>query len=241
MNLKFRKTKTPTQRRFHIRIHCLYYLVLFAGITQCLNACITSKYPSKETSSVSSNLGSSNILNSERIKKKFGSYGINILQSDSTIRITDLYSVDRGIKTTRTVAFVFYPKDLNPSYAVEHNIIVNGGSIGQVFKKYDWKIEKMHLYFGEVPPTNELNMVYSLMGEIGPSELSIYIYQFVIKKHRIEHYYATIAEIYHPDYLNVEAIKGIYGSAFDNYSHKPSLVNDILEQVTYIMEIVNSK
>ena len=42
------------------------------------------------------------ILNSERIEQTFGSYGIDVVFSDSSLRISNLYSMESGAPVTRS-------------------------------------------------------------------------------------------------------------------------------------------
>lgn len=48
------------------------------------------------------------------------------------------------------------------------------------------------------------------MGNIEPSSLAIYIYNFYIQKDEKKFAYASIAEIYHPDYLTEENLQQMY-------------------------------
>src|SRR5690606_34722880 len=57
------------------------------------------------------------LLNSERIERRFGSYGIDVLQSDGRYRVSNLYSVHDGAKICRTFAVVAYPARPDSRYA----------------------------------------------------------------------------------------------------------------------------
>src|SRR5690606_38259117 len=96
------------------------------------------------------------LLNSERIERRFGSYGIDVLESGGRYRVSNLYSVHDGAKVGRTYAVVAYPARIDPSIRAEHEEILAGGSIGAVFARNGWTVEKTHLYFGELPATTKV-------------------------------------------------------------------------------------
>jgi hypothetical protein len=158
------------------------------------------------------------LLNSERIKKKFGSYGIEVLKTSPSLRISNLYSLSEGQKITRTFAVVQYPQTINPAYSREHQIIANGGSIGQVFKEANWNITKRNLFFGSLAATPDYKKVYDLMGLKTPHELAVRIYQFQISKNELSYAYATIIEVHHPFYLSFNDLTRINTDAINYFS-----------------------
>lgn len=174
-----------------------------------------------------------NLLNSERIEKKFGGYGIDVLYNSAKLRVSNLYD---GKHITRTLAIVDYPKAIDSAFAKEHQIIVQGGSIGSVFKEQGWKIEKKNVFLGELPPSADWNKLYELMGNIPPSKLSIWIYVFYIRKDDKVFPYATISEIYHPDYLSLADLKCINKES-DAYLKRTRVVTHELRKVTKLMRL----
>ncbi|MGR8934009.1 MAG: hypothetical protein ACU837_06405 [Gammaproteobacteria bacterium] len=171
------------------------------------------------------------LLNSERIKLKFGSYGIDVLKKDEKTRLSSLYSIEDGKKITRTFAVVLYPELLAPSLLKEHRQIVAGQSLGEVFKRNGWRINKKHLYFGEIQATSDLEQVYSLMGGISPSKLPVHIYEFLVDKGGTPVRYATIAEIHHPAYLSLYDLKAVYTQEFEQRRLTNRNVRILLEKV----------
>ena len=57
----------------------------------------------------------STTLNSERIARKFGSYGIEVIESTNNNRVTSLYSEDPAGPTSRTFAVVELPTRIDTS------------------------------------------------------------------------------------------------------------------------------
>jgi hypothetical protein len=173
------------------------------------------------------------LLNSERIEKKFGGYGIDVLYNSKQLRVSNLYD---GKKITRTLAVVDYPETIDSSFSKEHQAIVNGGSIGSVFKAHGWKIEKKNIFLGELPASGNYSQLYKLMGNIAPSKLSIWMYVFYIQKDGKGYPYATISEIYHPAYLSLANLKCINKDA-NAYLEQTSAVKHELKKVKKLMQL----
>lgn len=147
------------------------------------------------------------LLNSERIEKRFGSYGIDVLENDAQVRVSSLYSGAGADKTTRTFAVVSYPDRLAPALESAHRSIVAGGSIGAVFKADGWQVTKTHSYFGQLAATDELA---ARMRIPKGTQLAVDVYVLHVTKSGRTYDYATIVEIHHPDYLRLDDLVRIY-------------------------------
>lgn len=176
---------------------------------------------------------SANLLNSERIEKKFGGYGIDVLYNSTRLRVSNLYD---GKKITRTLAVVNYPETIDSSFLKEHQQVVKGGSIGSTFKAQGWKIEKKTIYLGEISPSADYNALYRLMGNITPTKLSIWMYVFYIQKNGKEYPYVTISEIYHADYLSLADLRCI-NKGGDAYLKQTKAVKRELKKVKNLMTL----
>ena len=176
------------------------------------------------------------LLNSERIRRDFGSYGIEIIEQDANRRVSNLYSFEHDHKVTRTLAVVFYPESLAPGILVEHQEILSGGSIGEVFKSQDWKIEKTNRYFGEVPPSDDFEGVYTAMGGIKASKLAIHIYRLSVTKNQQQWAYATIAEVHHPEYLNLSYLRDVYHLQNEELMMTDEESRKTLDEVSRVMQ-----
>ncbi len=175
--------------------------------------------------------------NSERIRLKFGSFGIEVLESGQRIRVSNLYSIDAGVKTNRTFAVVVYPAVIEPEFSKEHDAIINGQSIGIVFKNHGWAVDKRHQYFGKVELPSDDSDVDAVFGDIGNTQPVIHVYSLFVKKGDVEFQYASIAEVHHPEYLDLEDLNAIYGNVLDSALTKDEGVNDFLEIVKTKMGI----
>ena len=176
----------------------------------------------------------SDLGNSDRIRLKFGNYGIEIVENGLRIRVSNLFSTTAGLKTNRTFAVVMYPDVIEPAFQKEHEAIINGQSIGIVFKDNGWVIDKRHQYVGQLDTLSNFSCVHSLFGDIGEVQPVIHFYSLVIKKDNAEFHYASIAEVHHPEYLDLEELKAICGSEVD-----AALVKD--QDTIDFLKIVESK
>lgn len=148
------------------------------------------------------------LLNSERIGQVFGSYGVEVLSSTATLRVSKLFSTHDEREICRTFAVVAYPREIDGAIAAEHSAILAGGSIGATFAEGGWRVSKVHHYFGELPSTAK---VEALMGGIEPSRLAVHVYALGVSRGGIEIEYASIVEVHHPDYLELADLVELYG------------------------------
>ena len=168
------------------------------------------------------------LLNSERIEASFGSYGVDVLSSDASLRVSSLYSLDASGKTTRTFAVVLYPEDVAPELGAAHAAILAGGSIGSTLRAEGWNVIKTHRYFGEIPSTARLGRLMRIGGTVALA-LHVYVLEAARTDARLE--YATLAEIHHPDHLTPAAVVDIYAPDWQSPAAADPLVAEMLEVV----------
>ena len=149
-------------------------------------------------------------LNSERIERLFGSYGVEVLESNGRVRVSNLYSSEPSGRVCRTFAVVLLPPRIDAALEAEHQEIVRGASIGSTFKKAGWLIEKRHRYFGELEVQPEARRLAALMGISLPSRLAVHVYALRVTKSGVSFDYATIVEVHHPEYLGLDDLRSIY-------------------------------
>jgi hypothetical protein len=150
------------------------------------------------------------LLNSERIAASFGSYGIEVLETSPTVRISNLYSEEGGARVCRTFAVVLYPAMPDAALANEHSAIAAGGSIGAVFAANGWIVRKTHLGYGTRHASARLAALMSVATGATLAE-HFYVLDVVRDGRAIE--YAALVEIHHPAYLDAAALEAIYGPA----------------------------
>ena len=162
-------------------------------------------------------------LNSERIERAFGSYGVDVIRSSASTRVSSLYSGDGNSKITRTFAVVKFPDRIRSPYAAEHARVVTGESLGAVFKSAGWRIEKHNIYVGEFEIPAKYGLISELMQTDLPEFLATHVYVFVINKNERSYNYATIVELHHPDYLSAEDLRRTYGEIIFDDSDRTSI------------------
>jgi hypothetical protein len=149
------------------------------------------------------------LLNSERIAANFGTYGIEVLEEDENVRVSNLYSFPRaGDRTCRTYAVVQYAPSIDPAIRAEHATIVAGGSMGAVFAASGWAVRKRHLSYAERAATAKLA---SLMRIPVNTPLAEHVYALDVVRDGRTIEYAAIVEIHHPSYLRLADLGKIYG------------------------------
>ncbi|MGB5740034.1 MAG: hypothetical protein WBM54_11840 [Woeseia sp.] len=150
------------------------------------------------------------LLNSERIEARYGSYAVRVLQQDERIRVSSLESFSRGHAVTRTLAITQFAEPA-PALADIAARIRAGASIGSTFRKAGFQIEKPPVYIGTIEIPADASVVAQLMGIELPASLAMHAYQFDVSRHGERYRFATITELHHPDYLQEEQLRENYG------------------------------
>lgn len=174
-------------RRFHICIATCLGLILAACASQ------------------------DSLLNSERIEKIYGSYGVDVIRTSDEGRVSSLYSGTGDDKITRTFAIVTYSGRTRRAFANEHARVQSGESIGAVFRSAGWEIDKLNIFIGEMEIPAKYGLLADLMRIDLPKFLATHVYEFVIRKDGRSFDYATIVELHHPHYLSAADLRAIYG------------------------------
>lgn len=154
------------------------------------------------------------LLNSERITAKFGSYQVTLVSQDDAMRVSSLASVEGTEPVTRTLAIVLF-EPRRDEYIGLHRRIIAGSSIGSTFRDAGWKISKPLLYTGSFTVRPDIGIVSQLMKIPLPADVALHAYRFNVSKDDRTLTYAVIIELHHPDYLDVRELQGIYGSRRD--------------------------
>lgn len=170
------------------------------------------------------------ILNSERIEKRFGSYGIEVLSSEAGLRRSGLFSVDGDTATCRTYAVVQFVDEADERYDAAHSQVLAGDSIGETFKDNGWGIRKNTLFIGDVRLPDERTEIAELMRLTGAHDLALHIYQLVLVREGVASEYATIMEVHHPEYLTVSELREIF-----DYDAEPALSQADLAQLSALV------
>jgi len=150
------------------------------------------------------------VLNSERIKDRFGSYGIEIIQQDDNIRLSNLYSTHDGDQICRTYAIVEFVGSDFVDLTEVHNKIIDGASIGSTLKNDGWEIRKESIFVGTLRLPESAHPISALMRLQPDVELAVHAYKLHIEKASFSVHYATIIETHHPEYLGTTELRDLY-------------------------------
>lgn len=155
------------------------------------------------------------LLNSERIEGRFGSYGIEVLSNESGLRRSNLYSTENGIRTCRTYAVVRFTGQSSTLVDTEHEQILAGNSIGAIFKANGWSIHKESLYVGTLQLEKATSQIAKLMRVDIDTEVAMHIYSLLLEKDGQALEYAMIMELHHPEYLLESDLDELYEPGSD--------------------------
>ncbi len=174
------------------------------------------------------------LLNSERIERRFGTYGIDVLASEAGLRRSSLYSLEGGERVCRTYAVVRFIDEPDTSFGAEHAKVLAGNSLGEVFKANGWKIHKQTLHIGSVAIADSNTDILQRMQLAAPQTLALHIYQLLLARGDRIFEYATIIEAHHPDYLGQTELLDIY-----SYDESESLGTDAVAKLAGLVSNSN--
>lgn len=183
-----------------------YLLSLSLVLTNAVNisGCVTSKSARHSACERSLRFSWMNpgLLNGERIEKKFGSYGVQVLTQDELfgLRLSNLYSLKGQDKIMRTLALVKFTDTMAQELTDVHRQILDGAPIGATLKKAGFDITKKLLFEGEV---GAMPAVINTMMHVNAHMFPAVIYELMAAKDGKQFDYCTITEIYSPDYVTM--------------------------------------
>lgn len=151
------------------------------------------------------------MLNSERIEQRYGSYGVTVLSQDSQVRRSNLHSIEQSGPVCRTYAVVLYSSSFTEEIQPIHESILSGASIGSTFQDNGWSMEKQTTHVGSIELQDPDHPLAEIMRLDSPTALGSHSYNLLVSQGDVVHRYATIIETHHPDYLNADDLRDIYG------------------------------
>jgi len=143
-------------------------------------------------------------LNSDQIKQKFGSYGVEVLAQTEAMRVANLYSEHEGERVCRTLAVTRFSEPTPSPLERADRLIRAGESIGLTLRSQGWSIEKKVAAQCTIPPGSAFQAL-SGNAPIGGA-LSVRVYSLTAITGDLRADYAAIAEAYHPDHITLQAL-----------------------------------
>lgn len=128
------------------------------------------------------------------------------------MRVTSLYSTDRNdCQTSRTLALVHFNLSNVEAVPISHARIVAGASIGETLRSAGYPVTKRHI--GAINLAAITRHAVQAHFDLGRQNNDIaahrYILDIDVAGKRLA--YATIVELYHPDYLNLSQLERLIG------------------------------
>ncbi len=164
------------------------------------------------------------LLNSERIRKRYGSCSIRVLDQHDGLRRTGLFSSEDGQETCRTFATVRFATEIPEELEATHATITAGASIGFSLAASNLPIIRRTLGIRTVRLDHPADSWIELMRIDLPATLAAHVYQLDLARGSTAAPYATIAELHHPVYLTEAALRAAY--TIDSESRGTSAICD---------------
>jgi hypothetical protein len=153
------------------------------------------------------------VLNSERIKDRFGTYGVEIIDQNDSTRRSNLYSTHDGVSVSRTYAVVEFVGSNIVDMSEVHDKVIDGASIGSTLKDDGWQIRKETIYVGTLDLPGLGHPIAQLMRLQKDADLAVHAYNLHIEKASMSVQYATIIETHHPAYLTESELRQLYSTS----------------------------
>lgn len=165
-----------------------------------------------------------NLLNSQRIELRFGSYGVDILKQDAQngTRLSNLYSLKGQEKISRTIAFSRFAH-MDESLKKAHEKILSGGSIGSTLKEHGFQVKKKIFYL------KSLALPLQTMMHTNENSFATVIYDLNVEKDGKVLTYCTILESYHPEFLTLALAQGLYGNVEQDEAKAEKILKDFIK------------
>lgn len=139
-------------------------------------------------------------MNSEHIRLRFGSYGVDILGQSEDRRLANLYSESAGERICRTLALTHFLLPTKPALEAPDALIRGGASIGATLYDAGFCMVKSDRIFSRASSGAFFEALSS--GGIGKgTPLATQVYTLNAERDGHQYPYAIIAEAYHPDHV----------------------------------------
>lgn len=152
-------------------------------------------------------------LNSERIQKRYGSYGVEVLSQSEELRVANLFSRDADGATCRTLAITRFEATAAQDFPAAHAAIRAGASIGATLQQHGWQVRKLTRHVGPFVAPEDARLLEDAMRLESPPPLALHVYLLQAAKAGDVRPYATIIELHHPDYWSPAALVRQYADA----------------------------
>ncbi|MEO0998759.1 MAG: hypothetical protein AAFX58_14680 [Pseudomonadota bacterium] len=169
-------------------------------------------------------------LNSDMILARYGSYRVEVLHQDETLRLAALVSDSGSISTARTLALVAFERPLPAELAAADAAIRGGASLGSTLREFGFDVVKTHCHVGAIVLA-EGHPAFSRLRLTRAEPVAVHSYDLVARDAAGARRYARITEMHHPDYLNERDVVTLYGAV-----HEPGCIDGFAETLAGLMQ-----
>ena len=149
----------------------------------------------------------SDLLNSERILKRYGTYHVDVLWSGDNIRQSVLSSLEDGERICRTYAVTWFTPSSERLGELVRDRIAGGASLGETLKKAGYRVLKKTIHVGDVRIDDDSHPAVARMRISTSDNLALHLYRLCVLGDDGATTLATIAEIHHPDFLTTDELQ----------------------------------
>ena len=139
-------------------------------------------------------------MNSDKIRERFGHYGVELLEQSPRTRLASLYSLSDEQRITRTLALTRFELPAHPAVEEQDAQIRSGESIGATLRQAGWTVVKNKTTDCQVTAGRRFALLggSTLNPEAG---VLLRVYSLSVLKGDLAIDYATIAEAYHCEHI----------------------------------------
>jgi len=141
------------------------------------------------------------VLNSDKIKTQFGSYGVEVLWQNETLRLANLYSVHGEARICRTLAVTHFMLPVNSALATSDQQIRAGQSIGATLRADGFTVYRSCSVLTHTTAGARFAAITGKSVPVGAA-LAVQIYSLGAARGGVTLDYAAIAEAYHPEHVS---------------------------------------
>jgi hypothetical protein len=142
------------------------------------------------------------LLNSDRITARFGSYGVELLEQSQRHRIANLHSGTIPEHICRTLAVTVFHLPVHDALQEVDEAIRAGASLGATLRSAGWRVIRSDAAQATVSAGSAFERLSQWSCPAG-TPLALQVYTLLAASNAQRLPYAAIAEAYHPDHVAI--------------------------------------
>ncbi len=169
-------------------------------------------------------------MNSDKIRERFGHYGVELLEQHTRTRLASLYSLSGEQRITRTLALTRFELPTHQAVSEQDAQIRAGDSIGATLRHAGWNVVKNHTTDCQVAAGKR----FAALGgtTLNPEDqVLVRVYTLSVLKKDLAIDYAIIAEAYHCEHIAPTDAQPSAGTVLSSMTGSQALALDDLLNV----------